>query len=76
MARTGTPRPGPRHTNDSRIAQARIAAGLTQQELAERMGLKSFASIAAWELGKYSPKISTLQRIAQALNVPLNQLIE
>lgn len=38
----------PRHTNDSPIAQARIAKGMTQQQLAEAIGVLQ-QPIGAWE---------------------------
>jgi len=40
----------PRHTNDSLIAQARLAKGLTQAQLAEAIGVKP-TQIANWEQG-------------------------
>lgn len=55
-------------TTGERIQAARKRAGLTQKELGARLGL-SAASIAQWENNLRKPKLETLQRIADALNV-------
>jgi transcriptional regulator with XRE-family HTH domain len=47
---------------------ARIAAGLTQQELADRMGMKQ-PQLARLESATNLPSLETLQRLAQALDV-------
>ena len=49
----------------ARIKQARLAAGLTQKELAERLGTKQ-TYIAALERGKKNITFSTLARYARA----------
>ena len=53
------------------LLKARTIAGLTQAEVAERMGTKTPA-IARLESGggnkKHSPSLSTLQKYAQAVN--------
>lgn len=48
---------------------------LTQKELGQRMGI-SQQQIAQYENGKLNPKIETLQKIADALEVPRNLLFE
>ena len=58
-----------------RIVVARKKAGLTQKELGERMGI-SDASIAQYESGKRNPKLATLNRIASALEVPTEELVD
>lgn len=53
-----------------RMLQARKAAGLTQTDVAERMGTKREAVArleAALASGKHSPSIATLQKYAQAV---------
>lgn len=53
-----------------RMLQARKAAGLTQTDVAERMGTKREAVArleSALASGKHSPSIATLQKYAQAV---------
>ena len=65
----------PRHTNDSPIAQARIDKGVTQQQLAEAIGVLQ-QQIGAWESGRRKPKIDALMRIGDALGVDWTTLIQ
>ena len=55
-------------TTGQRIRTARKQIGLTQKELAQRLGL-SFQSVAQWENDLRNPKPETLQKIADALGV-------
>ena len=48
------------------IKAARKAAGLTQKELAQKLGI-SFQSVAQWENDLRRPKFETIQKIADAL---------
>lgn len=57
-----------------RIKQARTSKGITQKELAERIGVTQ-QNLAQYERGKRNPKIKTIKRFAQALNIPLMELI-
>ena len=56
------------------IKLARKKAGFSQKKLAEKTGL-SIATIQGYEQEKYLPKIENLTKIADALNVPLSDLI-
>lgn len=58
-----------------KIKELRIMKSLTQKELGQRMGI-SQQQIAQYENGKLNPKIETLQKIADALEVPRNLLFE
>lgn len=51
-----------------RIVSARAEAGLTQREIAERMGTTQ-SVIARLEGGKISPSLDTLYKYAQAVGV-------
>jgi transcriptional regulator with XRE-family HTH domain len=64
----------PRRTNDSLIAQARLAKGLTQAQLAEAIGVKP-TQIANWEQGTRKPKVGALMKIADALGIDWTTLI-
>lgn len=55
------------------IKAARKKAGITQKELGERLGI-AYQSVAQWENDLRNPKHETLQRIANALGVPVQQL--
>ena len=58
-----------------KIKQARIAKGLTQEELGKIVGLQKSA-IAKYENGRVvNIKRSTLQKLAQALNLKGSDLI-
>jgi FMN phosphatase YigB (HAD superfamily)/DNA-binding XRE family transcriptional regulator len=57
------------------IQRARQSAGLTQQELCQKAEL-SYSTLAKIERGAIkSPSIFTIQRLAQVLNVDLNDLV-
>ena len=64
----------PRHTNDSKIAQARLKAGMTQGQLAEAMGIRA-SQIGNWENGYRKPKMDALMRIAAVLGIDWTTLI-
>ena len=49
----------------SAIIAARTQAGLTQEELAQRMSIKQ-SQVARWEGGEQNATIKTLMRIAEA----------
>ncbi len=48
---------------------------MTQVQLAERAGLKR-SLVARLETGRYDPKLSTLQKLAKALKVPVAELLK
>lgn len=69
MARTD-----PRPTNDSPIARLRIERGLTQAQLAERIGC--FAKdISRWETGERNPSAKSLILLAKALQCSMEDLV-
>ena len=57
-----------------RIKNARVAAKLTQEELASAVG-KTRNSVAQWESGVSHPRPNTLGEIAKALNVSTDWLL-
>lgn len=58
----------------SPIRAARIAAGMTQQQLADALGIAQ-QSVARWETGEREPRVSTLKRIAAVLGCDLSVLL-
>lgn len=57
-------------TSGTIIGNARKRAGLTQAQLAERLG-KSQSEIGRWERGEVQPSFETLQRIVAACGLEL-----
>lgn len=58
----------------SKIRAARKKAGLLQKELAEKIGV-SESRISQYENGSQRPRVDTIQKIADGLNIsPLNLL--
>lgn len=58
------------------IRLARESKGLTQLTLAHAIGWTEGAQISRFERGNIEPRFSTLQRIAEALGVSLESLLE
>ena len=69
-------RAAPRQTTDSPspIAARRLAAGMTQGQLAERIGVAP-QHVGRWERNERKPKIDALIRIADALGCDVRDLI-
>lgn len=55
--------------------KARLIAGITQMELAKRMGV-SCVSVSQWETGKNLPKVGRLQKLADILGTSVEKLLE
>lgn len=58
-----------------RLKQARKATKLTQQQLAELVGLKTFNAIAQYERGISDPSLPTLYRLSKELNCSADWLL-
>ncbi|MGI6151239.1 MAG: helix-turn-helix domain-containing protein [Christensenellales bacterium] len=56
-----------------RIAEHRKRAGLTQQELAEKLGIDR-STVTKWETGAAAPLTAKLPEIAKALGCTINDL--
>lgn len=63
----------PTYTGDM-IRKCRTEKGLTQKKLGELCGIADSA-IRRYEAGNANPKIETLQKIADALDIPVNRLL-
>ena len=62
-------------TTAERIKTARKEAGITQDELASKMYVTHHC-ISMWERGLRQPKYETLARIADALGINVNRLLQ
>lgn len=58
---------GPRYAVIEELIKARRHRGITQEQLAEKMGVTQ-GVVSRWESGKYSPKLETIAAAAQALD--------
>ena len=57
------------------IAQKRRAQNLTQEQLAEKLGVSN-KTISKWENGKCMPDYSIIQKLCTALHVTLSELMD
>ncbi len=58
-----------------RLPAVRKKKGLSLRQLAEKSGV-AFGAINRIELGKTTPRLETLERLAKALGVSVRDLIE
>jgi len=61
---------GPEFALIEMIIKRRIEKGLTQRELAQKIGTRQ-SSVSRLESGKYNPSLYFLQKVADALNARL-----
>lgn len=57
----------------SRIEQYRTRAGLSRQELADAVGVH-YQTVGYLERGEYAPSLALALRLAELLDVPVEQL--
>lgn len=62
--------------NPAALRDARERAGLTQHELARNVGVAGGERISRWELGTSTPRAAVLHRLAKALGVATQDLLE
>jgi transcriptional regulator with XRE-family HTH domain len=55
------------------VVELREEAGLTQEQLAERMGT-TFTRVGLLERGETDPKFTTLRRLARGLDIKMTKL--
>ena len=58
-----------------KIINARREAGLTQEELAKKIGQK-ISAVARWEAGVFKPTEANLKKIAEATGKPLDYFLQ
>lgn len=56
------------------IAERRAALGLTQAEFAERLGADT-VTVSRFERGSHLPSLQRLEKVAEALGMPLAELL-
>ena len=59
----------------NQIKKARLVAGLTQGELAEKLSV-STVSVCKWENGVTFPRAKRLKQVAKVLHVSVKSLLE
>lgn len=59
-----------------KLRQIRVRAGLSQTEIAHRLGVKERASISQFESGKREPPLPTLLKYARLAKVSTDVLID
>jgi len=57
------------------LREARERLGLTQEQVGERSGVHT-GEVSRIELGKRDPQVSTLERLARAVEVTPGQLLD
>jgi transcriptional regulator with XRE-family HTH domain len=57
------------------LREARKRLGLTQEEVAERSGVQA-GEVSRIEAGKRDPKVSTLEKLAVAVELPAGRLLD
>ena len=65
----------PRRSNDSPIAKARQAKGMTQTQLADAIGANQ-RQVSDWELGRLAISAATIKRIAAVLDMDVSELLD
>lgn len=70
--RADDPRVGDLGTN---LRDARKKLGLTQEQVAERSGVHP-TEVSRIEAGKRDPRVSTLRRLAKAVELPPGELLQ
>ena len=56
------------------ISELRRDAGLTQEQLGERLGVTN-KTVSRWETGTYMPPIESLEVLSKVLRVSINEII-
>jgi transcriptional regulator with XRE-family HTH domain len=60
-----------------RIAEARLARGWTQQQLAARFGERfQVINVSRWENGKHRPSVEHVTVLHRELGIPLDALLK
>jgi transcriptional regulator with XRE-family HTH domain len=63
------------HMTQTRLKELREAKGLTQERLAELLGV-SHAAVQRWEVGKRAPRGKNLERLAGVFHIGIGELFD
>jgi transcriptional regulator with XRE-family HTH domain len=63
-------------TGESPLARLRVAAGMSQQQLADRLETISEPGVHRWETGRTRPSVDILPRLAATLGVSIEALVQ
>lgn len=58
-----------------RLKESRIKAGLTQEQLAEKLGIAK-STLSGYESGNREPTVATIAKILEILNIDANYLYQ
>lgn len=58
-----------------KLKEVRLIKGLTQQELADKLGIKQ-ANISEYEIGSQKPSLDTFVKMGEILDLSLDELVE
>lgn len=61
-------------TLGERIKQARKVAGISQEELAQKIGTRQ-SQVTRWETDQAEPRIGFLRKITEITGIPLSELM-
>ena len=64
----------PRKTNSSTIGRLRLERGLTQRQLADKIGCQQ-KDVSRWEHGERNPGAASLVKLAAALGCTIDELL-
>lgn len=56
------------------LKEARVRAGMTQREAAEKLGITN-AAISMWESGKNSPRFKRIKELAALYGVAVSEIV-
>lgn len=65
----------PTHEIQNQVRQQRVLAGMTQQELADRIGVTR-QTVLSIEKGNYTPSVALALRLAEVFGVSVESLFQ
>lgn len=59
----------------NKIKKLRTAAGMTQKELADQLGV-TVPTVSKWELGQRTPELERVFRMTLIFGVPIEEIVQ